>query len=246
MGRKPRYKGTPIHGLLVVDKPLGAGSTDCVRRARWAGGDVKVGHAGTLDPQATGVVILCFGTATKAVEQLMGQTKVYATQVDLSAFTTTDDAEGDRTEVAVATPPDEAAVRAVLDHLTGTIMQTPPVYSALKIDGKRAYDRVRAGEQFVMQARPVCIDRIELTRYAWPELDLVVTCGRGTYLRSLARQIGEALGTGGCLRGLRRTAVGAFRVEDATPLDQLPEPLTQDHLLPVPALRQEQEQEHKP
>ena len=235
MGRKPRYKGTPIHGLLVVDKPLGVGSTEVVRRGRYAAGDVKVGHAGTLDPLATGVVILCFGRATKAVESLMGLTKVYHAAIVQSAFTTTDDAEGEREEVVVATPPDVAAVRAVLGDLTGTIMQVPPAYSALKVDGKPVYARVRGGESVTLAARPVRIDRIELERYAWPELDLVVTCGRGTYLRSLARQVGGALGTGGTLRGLRRTAVGPYTVDTATPLDRLPQPLTQDHLLPLPA-----------
>jgi tRNA pseudouridine55 synthase len=234
MGRSPRYKGSPIHGLLVVDKPLGVSSTEVVRRGRYAAGDVKVGHAGTLDPLATGVVVLCFGRATKAVEQVMGLTKVYRTAIDLSAFTATDDAEAELEPVVVAQPPELAAVQAVLAAHTGTVMQVPPVYSALKIQGKPAYKRARKGEAVALAARPVRIDCIQLERYDWPELDLVVTCGRGTYLRSLARQIGSALGTGGFLRGLRRSAVGPYSVDQAVPLDDLPQPLTEAHLLPIP------------
>ncbi|MDA3960490.1 MAG: tRNA pseudouridine(55) synthase TruB [Planctomycetota bacterium] len=234
MGRRPRYKGTPIHGLLVVDKPLGVGSTEVVRRVRYAAGDVKTGHAGTLDPLASGVVICCLGNATKSVEALMGQTKVYETAIDLSGFTATDDAEAEVEPVACAQAPDRSAVDAVLAQHLGTIMQTPPAYSALKLQGKPAYERVRAGEKVELAARPVRIDAIEVQRYQWPYLEVVVTCGRGTYLRSLARSVGEALGTGGYLRGLRRTAVGPYCVENATPLDALPDPVTQDHLLPAP------------
>ena len=233
MGRKPRYKGTPIHGLLVVDKPLGVSSAEVVRRGRYAAGDVKVGHAGTLDPLATGVVILCFGQATKAVESLMAQTKVYVAEVDLSAFTATDDAEAEREVVAVDSPPSAAQIEAALATLTGTIMQRPSAYSALKVGGKPAYARVRAGEDVELPKRPVRIDAIVVREYTWPRLTIEVTCGKGTYIRSLARQIGEALGTGGYLTALRRTAVGSYRVENAVPLGDLPQPLTEGHLLPV-------------
>lgn len=229
-----KYRTHDLHGLIVIDKPVGASSMAVVRRVRRAGGHCKTGHAGTLDPLATGVLICCLGDATRAVERLMGLTKVYETTIDLSAFTNTDDAEGEREEVRVDTPPDRDAVRAALDALTGTIDQTPPAYSAIKIDGQRAYKMARRGEEVQLAPRPVRIDRIELVDYDWPRLTLIITCGRGTYIRSLARQIGDTLYTGGHLTALRRTAIGPYTIERAVTLDDLPEPLTNEHLLPPP------------
>jgi len=239
MGRRPKPFRDPIHGLLVVDKPLGASSMDVVRRVRYAAGNCRTGHAGTLDPLATGVLVCCLGKGTKLVEGLMGQPKIYQATLDLGAFTITDDAEGEREEVACDEPPGAERVRAVLDELTGTIMQRPPAYSACKIDGQPAYKRARRGETVELAARPVRIDRIVIDAYAWPELRITVDCGRGTYLRSLARQIGEALGTGGHLTALRRTAVGEYRIEHALALDALPDVLTQDQLLPLPDVPRE-------
>ncbi|MHC5068803.1 MAG: tRNA pseudouridine(55) synthase TruB, partial [Planctomycetota bacterium] len=161
---------------------------------------------------------------------------VYRAEIDLSAFTNTDDAEGERSEVAVANPPTMAAIKAVLATLTGTVMQKPPAYSALKINGQRAYKLIRRGEDVDIPPRPVRIDAITIDAYAWPILTVTVTCGKGTYIRSLARQIGEGLGTGGSLRALRRTAVGEYRIEGALPLDALPEILTEADLLPVPPI----------
>lgn len=227
-----------MEGLLVVDKPLGVSSMDVVRRVRRAAGlgrRFKVGHAGTLDPLATGVVVCCLGKATRAVEQLMGLTKVYDAVVDLSAFTTTDDREGERQEVAVAQIPDEATVRQVLATFIGEVEQVPPVYSAVHVDGQRAYKLARRGEQPDMPARTVRIDAIELNRYDWPLLDITVTCGRGTYIRSLARDIGVRLGTGGHLASLRRTAVGPYTLDKAITFDRLESPLRQEDLLPTPA-----------
>ncbi len=227
-----------MEGLLVVDKPLGVSSMDVVRRVRRAAGlgrRFKVGHAGTLDPLATGVVVCCLGKATRAVEQLMGLTKVYDAVVDLSAFTTTDDREGERQEVAVAQIPDEATVRQVLATFIGEVEQVPPVYSAVHVDGQRAYKLARRGEQPDMPARTVRIDAIELNRYDWPLLDITVTCGRGTYIRSLARDIGVRLGTGGHLASLRRTAVGPYTLDKAVTFDRLESPLRQEDLLPTPA-----------
>lgn len=227
-----------MEGLLVVDKPLGVSSMDVVRRVRRAAGlgrRFKVGHAGTLDPLATGVVVCCLGKATRAVEQLMGLTKVYDAVVDLSAFTTTDDREGERQEVAVTQIPDEATVRQVLATFIGEVEQVPPVYSAVHVDGQRAYKLARRGEQPDMPARTVRIDAIELNRYDWPLLDITVTCGRGTYIRSLARDIGVRLGTGGHLASLRRTAVGPYTLDKAITFDRLESPLRQEDLLPTPA-----------
>lgn len=227
-----KYRTHNLHGLLVVDKPVGVSSMDVVRRVRRAGGHCKTGHAGTLDPLASGVLICCLGRATKMVEQLMGQPKVYAAAVDLSAFTSTDDAEGEREPVDVDHPPSESAVREALEGLTGEIEQTPPAHSAIKIGGQRAYKLARKGQNVEVPTRTVRIDRIELINYDWPQLSIVVACGRGTYIRSLARQVGGALGVGGYLTALRRTAVGEYTLNQAVRLDNLPEPLTQEDLLP--------------
>ncbi|MCZ7649079.1 MAG: tRNA pseudouridine(55) synthase TruB [Planctomycetota bacterium] len=232
--RRRTPTGPPLHGLLVVDKPLGKTSMDVVRIVRRAAGGHKTGHAGTLDPLATGVLVVCLGQATKAVEGLMGLTKIYETVVDLSAFTATDDAEGPREEVAVARPPARAELDAVLPEFIGTIEQRPPQYSALKVDGRPAYRYARKGEAVELAARPVRIDSLEVLEFAWPRLALRVTCGRGTYIRSLARQLGERLGTGGHLASLRRTAIGPYTLERAVTLDALPMPLLQEQLLDVP------------
>ena len=229
-----KYANTTLHGLLVVDKPLGVSSMDVVRQVRRAGGHVKTGHAGTLDPLATGVLICCIGRATRAVGALMGMTKVYAADVDLSAFTNTDDAEGERQPVEVEYPPSAEQVRAALHQLTGEVEQTPPAYSAIKIGGQRAYKLARKGEDVIMPSRTVRIDRIDLVRYDWPALSIIVTCGKGTYIRSLGRQIGQILGTGGYLTALRRTAIGPYTIGQAVPLDKVPRPLTQNDLLPTP------------
>lgn len=234
MGRKPRYRKSAMSGLLVVDKPLGWSSMDVVRKVRHAAGFVKTGHGGTLDPLATGVVICCIGSATKAVETLMGMPKVYDAKIDLSAFTKTDDAEADREEVEVATPPSEAQVRAALDTFLGEIQQVPPQYSAVHVDGKRAYKLARKGEAVELEPRTVRIDAIELLDYAWPHVHVRVTCGKGVYLRSLARDLGTVLGTGGYLTGLRRTAVGPYTVEEAVTAGRLLEPIGQFDLLDPP------------
>jgi tRNA pseudouridine55 synthase len=229
-----RYQRHDLHGLLVIDKPIGLSSMEVVRRVRKAAGFCKTGHAGTLDPLATGVLVVCLGQATRCVDRIMGQTKIYEATVDLSAYSHTDDAEGPLTPVPVADPPGVAAVRAALDALTGMIQQTPPAHSAIKIAGRRAYDLARAGKPVDMPARVVRIDGIDLLDYHWPRLRLIVTCGKGTYIRSLARQIGQALGTGGYLASLRRTAVGDYRIDQALSLDHIPQPLDPPHLMPMP------------
>jgi len=220
----------PFDGLVIVDKPVGPSSMDvvrCVRRAasRTFNRKVKTGHAGTLDPLASGVVICCLGKATKHVDRLMGLPKVYEAEVDLSAFTTTDDREGEREEVAVAAPPARDAIDCALAGFIGDIAQTPPVFSAVHVDGHRAYKLARRGETVELASRTVRIDAIDVLGYAWPTLSLRIACGKGTYIRSLARDVGRVLGTGGHLAALRRTAVGPYTVERAFPLARYDEPL---------------------
>ena len=243
------YTAAGFDGLVVVDKPLGLSSMDVVRHVRRAAGrglavgvdgaaerghspgtsrgeggkrrKVKTGHAGTLDPLATGVVICCLGKATKQVERLMGLTKVYEAAVDLTAFTTTDDREGERAEVA---PPEERptrrAVEAALRPMVGEVDQVPPAFSAIHVQGRRAYAMARRGEAVKLGPRRVRIDAIEVLAYEWPTVTIRVTCGKGTYIRSIGRDLGRALGTGGHLAALRRTAVGPYRVEDAWPIER--------------------------
>lgn len=231
-----------LDGLLVVDKPLGWTSMDVVAKARSAAGGrvkgprkLKVGHAGTLDPLATGVLVLCFGKATRRVESLMGGAKVYQAAVDLSAFTASDDAEMPREEVAVATPPTAEQVDAALAEQTGWIEQVPPDFSAVHVGGQRAYKAARKGEAIELKAKRVRIDAIERLSYDWPRLELRITCGRGTYIRSLARDLGKRLGTGGHLTALRRTAVGPYTLDQAVAVDRFERGLTQSDLLAVPA-----------
>ncbi len=221
-------------GLIVVDKPMGLSSMGVVRRVRRASGGAKTGHAGTLDPLATGVVICCLGKATKCVEKLMGQPKIYDTTIDLSAFTTTDDLEGERQEVEVADPPSIKRIQEVCNAFIGSIQQTPPAYSAIHINGQRAYKLARKGEVVDMPTKTVRIDAINILDYVWPKLTLSIACGRGTYIRSLGRDIGKQLGTGGHLAALRRTAVGGYNLDISHTIERFESPLTQEDLLPTP------------
>lgn len=239
-----------FNGLIVVDKPEGMSSMDVVRHVRRAaarglaelraergGSDVsgpkrvKTGHAGTLDPLATGVVICCLGRATKQVERLMGLTKVYETVVDLGAFTTTDDRESEREEVAIVERPTAAAIGAACAAMVGEVDQVPPAFSAIHVKGQRAYDLARRGEAVRMGPRRVRIDAIEVLGYDWPNVRLRVTCGKGTYIRSIGRDLGRTLGIGGHLASLRRTAVGGYRVEDAWPIERFARPLLPGDLM---------------
>ncbi len=164
----------------------------------------------------------------------MGRPKVYETVVDLSAFTTTDDREGERLEVQVDQPPTQEQVRQVLGEFMGEIEQTPPVYSAVHINGQRAYKLARKGEAVDMPTKTVRIDAIDLLDYTWPMLTLRIVCGRGTYIRSLGRDIGDKLNTGGHLASLRRTAVGDYTLEQAHPIERFEQEVKQEDLLPVP------------
>ncbi|MCC5829624.1 MAG: tRNA pseudouridine(55) synthase TruB [Phycisphaeraceae bacterium] len=234
-------------GFLVVDKPLGWSSMDVIRRARealvrglgrrrWNQKGlprIRVGHAGTLDPLATGVLVVCFGGATRLVERLMGLVKVYRARIDLSAFTATDDREGARQEIDVQAPPTLEAVDAALDGMIGAIRQRPPAFSAVHVDGKRAYQLARQGQEVQTVEKTVYVDRIERLVYAWPHLEIRVTCGRGTYIRSIARDLGIKLETGGHLAALQRESVGPFTLDIAVRASRLEEPLTANDLLPV-------------
>lgn len=218
-------------GILILDKPLGMTSMSAVAAVRSKAGGPRTGHAGTLDPLATGVLVIAMGKATKQIEKFMATTKRYTTTVDLSAFTNTDDLEGERTEVRVTTPPSQQDIEDILPQFTGKIMQRPPARSAIKIDGRRAYKLDRAGEKVEIPPRPVEIIDLQIRKYEWPLLGLYVHCGKGTYIRSLARNIGEALGTGGHCKSIRRTAVGPFTIENAMELDDVPQPLTEADLI---------------
>lgn len=209
-----------------------------VEIVRRRAGGAKTGHAGTLDPLATGVLVLALGKATKLINHLMDTQKRYRTAIDLTAFTTTDDVEGERTEIATASPPDEGAVRSVLARFVGTFPQRPPAFSAVKVKGRRAYKLARRGKPAEIPARPVTVHAIELIGYDWPVIELDIHCDKGFYVRSLARDLGIALGTGGHCASIRRTAVGPFTLEMAMKLDEVPEPLTQERLIaPDEAMR---------
>ncbi|QEL18128.1 tRNA pseudouridine(55) synthase TruB [Limnoglobus roseus] len=209
-----------MNGFLVIDKPAGMTSRSVVNRAQqWFARGTKIGHAGTLDPLATGVLVLCVGAATKLVERVQAMGKTYRTRVLLGFTSTTDDADGTLTPSPAGEVPTEAQIRDLLTRFVGEIQQVPPAVSALKIDGQRAYDLARRGAEVKMVARPVRVDAVHLLGYEWPHLDLEIDCGKGTYIRSIARDVGEALKCGGLVQTLQRTRTGVFRVENALPLD---------------------------
>ena len=212
---------TPAPGLLVVDKPAGLTSHDVVGRLRRILHTRKIGHAGTLDPMATGVLVCGVGRATKLLGHLAPATKAYTATIRLGAATSTDDAEGETLTTADASALPDAAIDAGIAALTGAIMQVPSSVSAVKVDGKRAYARVRAGEEVVLAARPVTVSAFTLLARRGSDLDVVVECTSGTYVRALARDLGAALGVGGHLTALRRTRVGPFTLDHARTLEQL-------------------------
>jgi tRNA pseudouridine55 synthase len=208
-----------MHGFLNIDKPAGPTSHDVVARVRRLARQKRVGHAGTLDPAATGVLVVALGAATRLIEYVQDATaKRYHAVVRLGITTTTDDAEGEVMNTRPVSPFDRPALEAALAAFRGSIMQTPPVYSALHHDGRRLHELAREGVVVERAARPVTIERLELLDWTPPLLTLDILCGKGTYIRALARDLGEALGCGAHLQALRRTAVGTFLIEEATPL----------------------------
>lgn len=216
-----RKKGNRINGWLILDKPVGMTSTQAVGKIRWLFNAQKAGHAGTLDPLATGILPIALGEATKTVPYAVDGAKSYQFTVCWGVETNTDDAEGEVVETSEKRPSIEE-VEALLPQFTGDIMQRPPAFSAIKIDGNRAYDLARAGETVELKERPVCIDRLVVV--AQPDADHMTfeaDCGKGTYVRSLARDIGRQLGCYGHIAALRRIQVGGFTEEDAVTLDEL-------------------------
>ena len=222
-----------LTGILVLDKDLGMSSMRAVDIARRRAGRAKAGHAGTLDPLATGVLVIAFGRATKAIELLMATEKRYETDVDLSAFTTTDDREGERREVAVSTPPTREQIEAALAQFRGPIQQRPPAFSAVHVAGKRAYQLARNDAPPELPPREVVVHEIALLDYAWPIARVAIRSGKGFYVRSLARDLGVALQTGGHCATLRRVAVGPFTAANARRFDDLPERIEESHLIPL-------------
>jgi tRNA pseudouridine55 synthase len=203
-------------GILLVDKPSGITSHDVVSRVRKLAGTRKVGHAGTLDPMATGLLILGIDASTRLLTYLVGLDKEYLATIRLGFATTTDDAEGElvgETRDVSGVSPEQIA--AAILPLTGSISQIPSSVSAIKVDGKRSYDRVREGEEFTLAARAVTISAFEVLESRAGELDVRIECSSGTYIRALARDLGALLGVGGHLSALRRTRIGPFSVSDA-------------------------------
>lgn len=222
-----------LDGIINIDKPAGLSSAATLNRIkRLLPRGTKLGHAGTLDPFATGVLVALVGKATKLCERMMDKQKVYLAEVKLGANTDTDDPESEEIPIAVSNPPDEQAVHTALQKMVGQIEQFPPTYSALKTGGQPAYKLARAGIRPPTSARLVRIDSIELLSYQWPMVQVRVTCGRGVYIRSIARDLGEALSTGGYLTTLRRLRVGAFSSDDAVSIDQLFDDGVEKHLHP--------------
>jgi tRNA pseudouridine55 synthase len=207
-------------GLLVVDKPAGWTSHDVVGRVRRLAHTRKVGHAGTLDPMATGVLVLGIGRATRLLGHLALTDKAYDATIRLGATTVTDDAEGEVVEVRDASAVADEALAAAMAALTGDLQQVPSSVSAVKVDGVRSYARVRAGEAVELKARAVTVSRFALLARRGDDLDVAVECTSGTYVRALARDLGAALGVGGHLTALRRTRVGPFGLDVARTLEQ--------------------------
>ena len=210
---------TALDGLLIVNKPAGITSAKALYRVRRLTGQRKSGHAGTLDPAATGVLIICLGKATKLVERLMDLPKAYRAEARLDVTSLSFDSDEPLIDVPAERVPTELEVREAFAAFVGTIEQVPPALSAIKVGGMPAYKHARKGAPVELKARPVRIDRIDVLEYGWPVVTFEMQCGRGTYVRSLIRDVGARLRTGGCLVSLERLAVGPFHVQDALRLE---------------------------
>lgn len=216
-----RKKGNPVHGWLVLDKPLGLTSTHALAQVKRLFDAQKAGHAGTLDPLATGILPIAFGEATKTVSYAVDGAKSYRFTVRWGAETPTDDAEMEPTRTSDIRP-SAAAIEAQLDKFVGEIMQVPPQFSAIKVDGDRAYDLARSGETIELEARPVVVDDLRVVEHVDAETTVFeADCGKGTYVRALARDMGRALGCYGHVIALRRTRVGPFSEDVAVTIDEL-------------------------
>jgi tRNA pseudouridine55 synthase len=223
------------HGLLVIDKPSGMTSRDVVNRVQgWFPQGTRIGHTGTLDPLATGVLVLCIGKANRLAEYVQRMKKTYVTRLLLGATSDTDDAEGTVMPAQMASAPNGETVARCLEEFIGEIEQTPPAFSAARINGQRAYDLARRGKEVSLEPRRVWIYSIELICYDYPSLDLRIECGKGTYIRSLARDLGNRFGVGALVQALRRTRIGPFEAKDALILEA-DSSVARNQLLPLAA-----------
>ncbi len=208
-------------GLLLVDKPAGMTSHDVVLTARRAIGESRIGHAGTLDPFATGLLVLLLGRATRLLPHISGEPKRYQATIRFGSETDTDDLHG--TTIGTAPPPGRDAIAQAIPHLTGTILQVPPAYSAKRVGGKRAYDLARQGDAPELQAVSVTVHEWKLGAWRDQDLEVEIVCGGGTYIRALARDLGRLTNSAAHLVALRRTAAGSFSVDEAASIDDLKE-----------------------
>lgn len=211
--------GAPVEGLLLVDKPAGMTSHDVVQHVRRIFGERSIGHLGTLDPFATGLLVLLLGRATRLATFIDNEPKVYEATIRFGSETDTDDATG--TMIRTASLPHEAAVKAAVGTLSGDISQVPPAYSAKSVDGTRAYDAARRGEPLQLAAVDVTVHEWKVVRFADDILEAVITCSGGTYIRALARDLGRLTSSAAHLVALRRTRAGEFDIRDAATLDEL-------------------------
>lgn len=221
MGRRRKRSADELHGVLLVDKPRGITSFDVIRELRPILGQRSIGHSGTLDPMATGLLVLCLGDYTRFASWLTDDDKVYEATVTLGVTTESDDAEGEVLTQREVPPLSSGEIEGVLACFRGEQEQVPPAYSAIHVKGERAYELARRGETVELAARTVNVTHLENAGFCSPELRLVCHVSKGTYIRSLARDIGEALGCGAHLSALRRTRSGAFTVEQANAMDHL-------------------------
>ena len=223
----------PAAGVIVVDKPIGPTSMRVVSIIRKACNIRKVGHAGTLDPMASGVLVIAIGMATKSLDRFMHTTKRYRTTINLSAVSKTDDLESEPVPVHVPVHPTRERIDEALRNFTGRIEQIPPAHSAVNVGGFRAYELARQGINVPLASRTVHIHDIHVVKYDWPTLEIEVVSSKGMYVRSLARDIGRALGTGGYCAALRRTAVGPFDESMAIKLDDIWAPMKPEYIIPL-------------
>ncbi|MFK7972028.1 MAG: tRNA pseudouridine(55) synthase TruB [Bacteroidia bacterium] len=206
---------------LLIDKPLGWSSFDVVKKIRYhlcralEIKKLKVGHAGTLDPLATGLLILCTGKSTKSIERIQGQIKEYEATIKFGATTASYDAETPEENITDISQLTEATILEAITHFTGRVVQYPPVFSAVKVDGKRAFKSARKGQKVDIPSREIWVEKFEILDFSSPEAKVRITCGKGTYIRSLAHDLGQHLGTGAYLTQLRRSAIGDYRADDA-------------------------------
>jgi tRNA pseudouridine55 synthase len=222
-----------ISGLFVINKPKDWTSFDVVAKIRNKLNVKKVGHTGTLDPQATGVLVLCVGKGTQLVQKLTGLDKEYISTITFGGTSTTDDIEGEIVPTPNASEVPLSEIESSLDIFKGTFPQIPPNFSAKKIKGKKAYELARKGKEVILEPSQVTVNNIEILDYKWPVLKLKIQCGKGFYVRSLARDLGQKLGVGGYLTGLERTKVGHFTIESAITVEQADEKT----ILPLSAAR---------